>query len=147
MVRLNAVEKATKEFNELRGQLLLKYAEAENLRKAREISRRVAENDQNRKFAKRISMVADEMLEISDKWRAEPSAVSEGIVMTANAMRHSLGKFDLEILAPSVGAALDKAVMDAASGEAGKVKTVKKHGWKLKDDVIRKAEVEVDTQQ
>ncbi len=88
------------EFNGLRTQLLVKYAEAENLRKAREAARKAAETEQMRKFAKRIAGVADELLEIATKWKNETQeaekAVSDGIVMTANAFKQTLSKNDLE---------------------------------------------------
>ncbi len=145
-MRLNALEKTTKEFNELRTQLLIKYADAENLRKAREVSRKVAESDQSRKFAKKLSVVADEMLEIAETWKSGPSPVSEGIVMTATAMKHTLGKFDMEVLTPEVGAPVDIKTMEVVGGQADAtagVKKVKKNGWILKGEVLRKADVEV----
>lgn len=97
-VRLGTLEKATAELGALRTELLVKYAEAENVRKGREGARRAAEEEQSRKFALRISVVGEEMLGIAEKWKTESSPVSEGIVMTAGAMKNTLGKFELEAM-------------------------------------------------
>ena len=137
------LETARKEMGELRGTLLLRYAEAENQRKTRDTWRRNAEIDQNRKFLSNISRVADEMLEISSKCGTATESVGEGIAMTANAMKHTLGKFDVEILIPEVGAPVNKLSME--SDEVGvRVKAVNQHGWTWRGEVLKKAQVQID---
>ena len=138
------IEKATEEFNELRSRLLLKYADAENLRKRRDEARKVAELDQMKKFVKRMTAVADEVLEIAEKWKNEKSGVSDGIVMTANAMKNTLSKHDIEIFAPSQDQQVDERTMDIVQGAEGKtVAHVTKNGWTFKGELIKKATVQV----
>jgi molecular chaperone GrpE (heat shock protein) len=85
------VELAQKEFNEMRAKLLGKYADAENLRKTRQVSLASAEKMHVERFAHKLAEVAEEVVKLG-----ETSDKEEGVLLTVNAMKHSLAKHGLE---------------------------------------------------
>jgi molecular chaperone GrpE (heat shock protein) len=144
------LEKASK-LSESKNMLMLKYADAENLRKSRLSSVRRSEDDTNAKFASDFAEVAAEIhslktinssLEISENL----NSTKEGIVMTISAMNNGLEKHQLVQFVPDEGDPVDPSRVTDELGDRIVGETISAFvipGWEYKGKIVIKAQVRV----
>jgi molecular chaperone GrpE len=148
-----ALAKLEAEVKDLKDKLIRSYAEEENVRR---IARRDVDNAKayaNTSFAKALLEVADDLeralAAVPEEQRADPSVKTlyEGVQMTDKLLHKVFTQFGVVKYA-EVGDKFDPNLHDALFNmpaaepeKAGTVGSIVKKGYKLKDRVIRAAQV------
>lgn len=129
--------------------LMLKYADAENLRKLRSSNLKKIEEQSLFAFASDFAPIATEvhlLQSVNTTTGAGLDATLQGLSMTANAMRSSLQKYSLVSLIPEKGDSYDANTMSSTSPaellrHPYVVDSVVSIGWSYREKQLTKAVV------
>lgn len=143
------------ERDEYKDKFMRALADAENVRKRGERTRREAEQYGGSKLARDMLPVYDNMkraLEaMTDEQRAVSGALIEGIELTMRALLDVFGKHGIQVLSPQVGDRFDPQMHEAMfeapvpGTRAGDIIQVSAEGFMLHDRLLRPAQVGVSS--
>ncbi len=143
------------ERDEMKDRWMRALADAENVRKRGERTRREAEQYGGSKLARDMLPVFDNMKRavetITDEQKEAASALIEGIELTMRELVKVFGKHGIEIVSPEVGDKFDPNVHEAMfeapvpGTKAGEIIDVSAQGFMLHDRLLRPAKVGVSS--
>lgn len=149
------VDAIVEERDELRDRLMRALAEMENLRKRAERERREAEQYGGSKLARDMLPIYDNLKRaldvVTDEQRDVAGPLIEGVELTLREVVHNFANHGIDLIAPQVGDRFDpqehQAMFEAPvpDTKAGDIIQVMAEGFRMKDRLLRPAQVGVSS--
>lgn len=149
------IDELRAERDQMKDRWMRALADAENVRKRGERTRRDAEQYGGSKLARDMLPVFDNMKRavetITDEQRSNAAAVIEGIELTMRELLNTFSKHGIEVVSPAVGDKFDPKMHEAMfeapvpGTKSGEIIQVSAEGFFLHDRLLRPAKVGVSS--